>query len=166
MSQKKEVEVLAEVLESTRILTKWYLSKLKDVDMHRSFNVEGVELNSPYWLLGHLIWAENTLLLKALGGEEVSIPWIEKFGFGTKLSNEDSLPELDEMFSQWKVVHTKAVEHLKSIEDEKLDEENIIGFSFGPESSKRTMVHHVIRHEAIHSGQLGWICKLHGIKTV
>ena len=38
---KTEAQVLAEMLDSTRDFTKWYLSMLKDVDVYKTFELEG-----------------------------------------------------------------------------------------------------------------------------
>jgi len=73
---------------------------------------------------------------------------------------------IKEILDTWKDVHKAAIEHLNSMNDEELNETNDLDISFGGDKTKRMMIHHVIRHEAIHSGHLGMIAKMHGIKTV
>ena len=164
---KSESRILAEVFESTRQLTRYYSSNLKGVDMMKEFKVEGNVINSPYWLIGHLVWSEQYLLIKALGGADLNIPWIGHFGFGSKLPEDtNGLPTIKEIFDTWKEVHQAATDRLNSLKDEELDETNDLGISFGGDNSKRLIIHHVIRHEAIHAGHLGLIAKMHGIQTV
>lgn len=166
MGNKSEIQVLVEVLESARLLTRFYISKLKDVDMKKAFAVDGNDINSPYWIVGHLVWSEQFLLIQALGGPDLHIPWLKHFGFGTKLQDSQNLPPIKEILDTWKQVHAKALEFLNTLSDDELDKPNPLGLNFAGDDSKRMMIHHFIRHEAIHSGHLGLICKMHGIKMV
>lgn len=164
---KTEVNILADNYESVRLLTKWFLSKLKEVDMKKEFEAEGIKLNSAYWITGHLIWAENFLLLQALGGTAFQHSWLQYFGFGQKPSGEQpGLPDIKELLSTWKEVHPAAMLHVRSLPDEILVKDNPTGFGFGGDNSYRMMIQHAIRHEAMHTGHLSWTCKLHGIKTI
>ena len=165
MTQKSEAQILAHCFENTRQLTRFYLSKLKDTDMRKEFEIEGTKLNSAYWLTGHLVWAEYFLVLKVLKGPKIDIPWIKRFGFGTPLEGDD-LPDLKEIFATWKNVHQLVMEHISSIKDEELDDENELGVAFGDDKTKRMIIHHVIRHEAAHAGHLGWVAKLNEVHTV
>ncbi|MDZ4847200.1 MAG: DinB family protein [Chitinophagales bacterium] len=165
--QRTEANILADNYESVRLLTKWYISKLKDVDMKKEFIVEGKSLNSAYWLVAHLIWAENFLLLQALGGKSTDIPWLEKFKIGSKLSelNKD-VPEVKQLLEAWKEIHPAAMQHVRSLSDETLAKDNPMGFGFGGDNSHRMMIQHAIRHEAMHTGHLSWLCKLYGVGTI
>ncbi len=167
MSNKSEANILADAFESVRTLTKWYISKMKEVDMYKEFEVEGKKLNSAYWLVAHLIWAENFLLLECLGSNGADIPWLGQFSIKSKMpESRAGLPEIKEMLDAWKTVHAKAMEHVRSLPDELLDTENPLGIGFGDDKTHRMMIQHAIRHEALHTGHLSWICKLYGIKTV
>jgi hypothetical protein len=165
--QRTEANVLADAYESVRVLTKWYISKLKDVDMKREFSVDGNKLNSAYWVVAHLVWAENFLLIQALGGKPFDVEWMKLFGIGSKFPDEGKgLPEMKELLDTWKLIHPAAMEHVRSLSDETLAKDNPMGMGFGGDNTYRMMIQHAIRHEAMHTGHLSWLCKLYGLKTV
>ena len=167
MAGKTEGQILAEVLDNTRQLTRWYISLLKGYDPFKQFVVDGKQLNSAYWLIGHLAWTQNNMLLKTTGGKAMDIPWEKHFGFGKALDKDaEGLPGIKEILDTLKELQQRSVDHLRQITPEELDEPNPGGIAFGGDSSKRMMVHHVIRHEGVHAGHLSWICKLHGVKTI
>ncbi len=58
------------------------------------------------------------------------------------------------------------IDYLKTLTDEQLEEENALGMSMGGSKALKNILYHAIRHEGTHAGQLGWLCKLHGLKTV
>ncbi len=164
---KTESQILAEVLESTRFITRFYLSQLKGTNQFNEFEVEGRKLNSWYWILGHLTWSENLLGLKLLNGPAFEVDWLPGFKIGNPLAErKEGLPDLKELFALHKDVHLATIEHINSLPDEELNEDNESGVSFDGDASKRQIIHHVIRHESIHTGQLGWLCKLFGIETI
>jgi hypothetical protein len=134
--------------------------------MFHRFIVNGNTINSAYWLVAHLAWAENMLLLKGLNGPALSIPWLEKFGFGSEKEKKEGLPDIKDVLHTLNEIHARAMEFLRNIKDEELEEDNLLGFSFGANPSKRLIVHHLIRHESVHAGHLGLIAKMQGIKTV
>ena len=55
--------ILAEQMDNTRELTRYYLSKLKEVDVHESFCLNGKNLNPLIWEIGHLAVSQNWLVL-------------------------------------------------------------------------------------------------------
>jgi len=167
MTLRTEANVLADTYESVRALTKWYLSKMKDVDMHKIFEADGKKLNSAYWITAHLTWSEQFLLLMALGGKTLDIPWLEQFRIGSKYPNDTgTLPPIKQILDAWKEIHAAAMTHVRSLPDEILVKDNPAGFGFGGDNSYRIMIQHAIRHEAIHTGHLSWLCKLYDIQTV
>ena len=163
---KTQTQVLADTLDFTRNITRFYLSKLKGVDMHQRFEVNGIQLNSAYWVLCHLVWAENKLVLQSTGGPEIGHEWQQYFSFGSKPESNDNLPDLGEALKAFKTVHAQTMDHLYRLPDEKLEKPNLTGVSFGLEPTMRTAIMHAIRHEGTHSGHLGWLCKLHGVETI
>jgi len=167
MSHPTEANILADTFESVRILTRWYLSKMKEVDMHKRFEADGKKLNSAYWVVAHLIWTEHFLLLQVLGGKTLDIPWLEQFRLGAKAQEpmQDS-PDIKQLLDKWKEVHAAAMAHVRSLPDELLDKDNPMGIGFGGNNSFRMIIHHAIRHEAMHTGHLSWLCKLYGLETV
>ena len=167
MSIRTEANILADTYESVRILTRWYLAKMKDVDMHKVFEVDGKKLNSAYWIAAHLTWSEQFLLLLALGAKPLDFPWLDQFRIGSNLQEDKSgLPAVKDILDAWKEIHMAAMTHVRSLPDEALNNDNPSGFGFGDDKSYRMMIHHAIRHESIHAGHLSWLCKLHGIQTV
>lgn len=164
MSNYSQSLLLAETLDFTRGLSKWYLSLLKDTDMKKVFEINGHQLNSPIWIAAHLAWAENMLVLKSTGGKVFDIDWLNEVGLGA-LHNTDVLPEAKKVIKTMKAIHEASLAHITSLTDEQLDEPNITGINFG-ENTKRRVIQHAIRHEGTHAGHLGWICKLQGIKAI
>jgi hypothetical protein len=160
----KEVLALADMLDMTRGLTRWYMSFLKNVDMKQRFELSGIELNSPLWIAAHLVWAENMLVLQSTGGTPLNIAWLAQFQLGSEYDN-NNLPEVKDALDSMKAVHEASLAHIRSLTDEQLNEPNLSGISFGA-NTKRNVLQHAIRHEGTHAGHLGWICKLHGIQTV
>jgi len=157
--------LLAETMDETRNLTRFYLSKLKGEDMHRTFTIGDYTTNSPYWIMAHLTWAEHRLLVESLGHAPLDIPWLDRFSIGTVPPSSD-LPELDEVLSQFKAVHAYAMECLSGMTDGQLAEDNILGIQFGGKGSKHFIAQHTIRHEGTHCGQLSLIAQFYGKKTV
>jgi hypothetical protein len=142
----------------------WYLSLLKNTDPHRIFESNGIALNSLYWICGHLAWGENTLINKALGKTAHTAPWLDSFNLGSQ-SNAHG-PSFDEIKSVSKEIHLLALQNIASLQDNELDEPNALNFGFGGDTSKQMIIVHQIRHLGTHTGQLGWLCKLQGIKAI
>lgn len=164
---KTEANALADTFESVRTLARWYISKMKDADMFHEFEVSGQRLNSAYWLVAHLAWAENFLLLQALGGKALDIPYLEQFKIGAKMPEDKTgLPSVKQILDDWKEIHAAAMAHVRSLSDETLSKDNPMGMGFGGDNTYRMMLHHAIRHESMHTGHLSWLCKLYGIKTI
>lgn len=160
-------KVLAQTMDETRNLTRFYSGKLKGEDMDRVFEINGYTTNSAYWILAHLCWAENMLLLQCMGHKGLDIPWLNDFKIGsTKGHKPAKAPELKEVLSAMKDIHTAVLELLSSMTDEELDEDNPLGLAFGENRSKRFMAMHAIRHEGTHLGQLSLIAKMYGKQTV
>lgn len=160
-------KVLAQTMNETRNLTRFYSGKLKGEDMDRVFDISGYTTNSAYWILAHLCWAENMLLLQCMGHPGVDITWLKDFKIGsTKGEKPTGAPELKEVLAAMKDIHAVALEQLSSMTDEELNEDNALGISFGENRSKRFIAMHAIRHEGTHLGQLSLISKMYGKQTV
>ena len=163
---KREVDVLAEGIDKTRELTRFYLSKLKRVDEHKQFEFDGKRFNSVYWLIAHITWAECMLPLKATGGPNPEIVWLSAFKIGTDPEDGVDGPDFAEVLHQFKRVHHMALDHVRSLTDDQLDLPNLTGVMFGGEDTFRMVIQHTARHEGMHTGHLGWLCKMHGVETV
>lgn len=160
-------KVLAQTMDETRNLTRFYSGKLKGEDMNRVFEVNGFTTNSPHWILAHLCWAENMLLLQCMGHKGSGIPWLNDFKIGSsKGAKPANQPELSEVLAAMKDIHAAALQQLSSMTDEELDQDNVLGVAFGENRSKRFIAMHAIRHEGTHLGQLSLIAKMYGKHTV
>ena len=162
-----KIETIIEILQSTRNLTLYYLSLLKNVDQDKVFECEGKKLNSVNWLIAHLCWTDNFLLIKSSKNNiEISKEWFEEYGFGSNPEEIKTMLSYTALMEILNANRTVCIDYLKTISDEQLEEENILGMSMGGSKSLKNIFYHAIRHEGTHAGQLGWLCKLHGIKTV
>ncbi|MDB5228366.1 MAG: hypothetical protein JWN78_2559 [Bacteroidota bacterium] len=157
--------ILLDTFNETRSLSHHYFNKLKDTDINKTFDANGVPLNSAKWIMAHLAWGEHFLILEAMGGEKIPVEWFSKVAFGSPMTDPSSLPDIEEILSTLKTVHETANNFVRPLTDEFLEEKNVSGLRFGPNESKRYMLMHAIRHEGTHAGHLGWLCKINGIKT-
>lgn len=158
-------EIIADILDSTRRLTRYYLHELRDVDPRTRFVVDGVTLNAPLWIVAHLTWAEHALVFGNAEVEDLPYPWMASFAFGSTPLPAEELPDMKEIRSAFDDVHTKALAYIRSLTDADLAEE-VTFRELDWTDSRMKILYHVIRHEGSHAGHLGWLCKLHGIKTV
>lgn len=160
---KKESDILADVYESVRNLSMRFIAPLKDLDIYTRIEVKNTKFNSAHWILAHLVWTEHFLLNRGLGGEEMEINWLDQYSFGSNPDDVKIKPTFDEIMKRLDEVHERAMQNIKSLSDEQLQEDNKIGASFGGSKSKRTLIIHAIRHEPMHIGQLSWILKTNGL---
>lgn len=161
-----EALILSDTLQKTRDLTRWYLSLLKDSDPYKRWEVNGAPLNSIIWIASHLTWAENFLVLKGTGGEPVTIDWSENYNINSNGDLHHAEHDMKTVLGVLKTVHEKAIAHLLTITDEQMEAENTLGFGFGGLKTNRILIQHAIRHEAMHTGHLSWLCKINKLQTV
>ncbi len=163
---KNEAVVLWDTFQKVRDLTKWYFSLLKGVDSRVKYEANGATLNSPLWLASHLAWSENFLMIKGTGGEGAAIDWLDHYKIASDGTIHSDTHDIKTALDALKLVHEKAAAHVQSLADEKLDEQNPFGFAFGGVSTNRILIQHAIRHEAMHTGHLSWLCKLNKIQSI
>jgi hypothetical protein len=161
-----EAKVLADTFQKVRDLTRWYFSMMKEVDPYKHWEVNGTRLNNLIWLGSHITWAENSLILQGTGGKGVDIHWLEHYNISSNGSLHDAKHDMRTILDALKHVHELAMEHLLTITDEKMDAENVFGFGFGGLKTNRILIQHAIRHEAMHTGHLSWLCRINKIETV
>ena len=161
-----EPQTLMYVFNETRSLTHFYFNKMKDADVYKVFEVDGKALNSAAWIMAHLAWAENFLILQALNGPAQNADWFSKVAFGSLPAKKEELPDIETILATMKIVHEATKEFVNNLAPEELDTDNVLGMKFGQNTSKRFLLIHAIRHEGTHAGQLGWLCKLHAAKTL
>ena len=162
----KEAIVLNDTFQKTRDLTRWYLSLLKDSDPYKHWEINGTSLNSVIWVASHIAWAENFLVLKGTGGEALEIDWLEHYNISSDGKLHHPEHDMKTVMATMKAVHEKASAHLLTLSDDEMEAENGVGFGFGGIKTNRILVQHAIRHEAMHTGHLSWLCKINKVQTV
>src|ERR1035441_2993438 len=108
MTEKSEAIILAEVFEDVRGLTKFCLHRAKKVDPHRTYEAYGSPLNSLYWIMGHVVWAEYYLLVEALTGNKMEISWLKNFERGSNFEENRDNPTIEEVMRTMDLVHNQA----------------------------------------------------------
>lgn len=161
-------ELLAIAVDDARKYSLFYLNKLikNNADLGKTFEVDGKTLNNTIFIAGHLAVTENYLCLRCTGGEIVRFSWAKLFALGVPVPKIEECPPLEEILATMNAVHEKSLLHIRSLTDGFLAENNVGGFKFGSDETNRSIILHAVRHESSHAGHLGWLCKLHGIKTI
>ena len=162
--KKSESQILADVYEKVRNLSKMFIKSIDQIDIHKQLEINGVKFNSAYWLIAHLAWTEHSLIVYGVGGQDMKLEWLEEYGFGTDPENVITKPPLEDVLKQLDDINAKAMEIIKGLSDEQLEEDNHLDFTIAGSKSKRNLIIHSIRHEPMHIGQLSWILKSNGIK--
>lgn len=166
MQTKSESRTLLEAYESVRALSKFFFGMIGDSDIHKSPVLEGVKFNNIHWIIAHLAWSENMLILKAVGNIDSGIPWLEEYAIDSDPDEIRTKPDLPELIRAIDSIHEQAKEVISGLTDADLDSDNELNISFGKNKSKRVIIQHAIRHEPMHIGQLSWLLKLSGKETV
>jgi hypothetical protein len=161
-----QANLLADTYEMAYGLVRFYTGSLKQADPNLQWEVNGNKLNSIAWINAHLCWSENMLLLQAIGGPSTGIVWLDHYTFGSDGSLHDAKVDMKAILTDRKIVHEAAMKHLRSLSDEDLEKDNLLGISFGSGKTYKNIIQHAIRHEGTHAGHLGWLCKINGVKTV
>lgn len=159
-----KTQLLIQTYQMARDLSKYYISQMEGIDIHKVYEINGVKVNSAYWILAHLVWTEHFLIVEGIGGESMGIEWLNDFGFGSLPEDIKEQPPIEEVKLRFEEVHAKAIEILSSTSDEQMEAENNIEANFGGSKDKLHVLMHAIRHEPMHIGQLSWILKANGIR--
>jgi uncharacterized damage-inducible protein DinB len=166
MENNTRTQALVKAYEMSWNLAAYYFSKLENIDLHKRYELEGVKMNSAYWILAHMVWTEHFLILEGIGGESIGIEWLNDFGFGADPDSIQNPPSVEEIKSKMDEVHKRALEILNTMTDEMMMADNNIEATFGGSQSKESVLMHAIRHAPMHVGQISWILKINGIKMV
>ena len=161
---KTEAQAFLEVYESVRNLSKMYISNINKETLHNCYELNGVKMNSAYWLVTHLVWTERFLIIQGIGGKDMEDHWLDEYGFGSKPEEIKTEPEYEEVLKLLDDIHAKAVEIITPLTDEQLNEQNNINANFGGKTDKRAVLKHAIRHEPMHIGQISWILKADNVE--
>src|SRR5690606_266032 len=131
--------LLADTYEMAYSLVRYYTSNLKEADPFKQWEVNGVKLNSIFWLNAHLCWSENYLLLQATGGNPNETKWLEHYGFGSDGTHHALDIDFKEILNTRKVIHEAAMAHLRSLNDEDLMKENAFSIQFSQSKSNKSI---------------------------
>ncbi len=164
--QKIEANTLADMLESSRQLSRYYLSFTAELDLDRRFMVHDFHTNSIHWIVAHMAWAQDFLILKGVGNKSMDLPWFEAFRIGKESPETEHYPPYAETLDAFNNVHTASIELIRTLTSEQLDMANHSELSFGPDNTKRAVIRHAIRHESMHCGHLSWLLRMHGRKVI
>ncbi len=161
-----EAQILARQLDKARELTKWYLSLMKGCDPFKTFEFDGKRFNSIIWEIGHLAMSENFLANYLTYGSGTKEDWFACFSMGGDNEVTDAYPDFKAVLDSFKQIHLNTLEHINQLSDEQLDQPTKKAFNVAGIQTVRDAIIHSIRHESIHTGHLGWLCKMHGVKSV
>ena len=73
---------IAALLDQGRKFNLIYIRMLDPSRLHERYTFNGVEMNSAQWIIGHLAWAEVSMVLGLCGGQIPKLPWLEQFAAG------------------------------------------------------------------------------------
>ena len=162
---RTETQILADMMDKSRQLTRFYISNLKAVDPYIPIEFGGKTFNSVYWLTAHLIWAEDYLIVQGTGAKSVAPDWVKHYHLGSDGSLHEGHGDYKALLNDMRQVHESAMHYLRGLDDAILDKDNTLGFHFGDgDATNRFIIMHAVRHEGGHSGNLAWLCKMHEVK--
>ncbi len=158
------IDLLCDVLDNQRRLTKWYLKKIPKEMLGERIEVDGVKLNAPIWLVAHLIWTDYNIGLLPFGHKGHKHEWLNQVGFKSTGDMPENIPSVDEIFKLFDDTHQLKLDFFKSLDDSILDEPYAVEW-MGFKNNYYALLH-LVRHEGVHTGGIATFCKLKGIKTV
>ncbi len=161
-----EAQFLADMMRHSHELTRSHLRKLESVDLHKRFEVEGYQLNSAYWLFAHMTVSQNWLILRGTLGHFQKFSWAKLFTIGSVPPPIEVCPPFDEVVAKMEEVDRLSVEHVANLDETALGSPHHAMLQLPYGNTVRDIIKFHVRHESMHNGQLSWLCKLHGIKTI
>ena len=162
---RTETQILADMMDKARLLTRFYISNLKEADPYTPIDFGGKKFNSIYWLTAHLLWAEDYLIVQGTGGKSIAPGWADHYQIKSDGRLHDGHGDYKVLLSDMKQVHESAMQYLRGLDDAILDKDNALGFHFGDgDATNRFIIMHAVRHEGGHSGNLAWLGKMHEVK--
>ena len=163
---RTEAMAIAELLNYTRGLTKWYISKVPQEKLNETLEINGHQMNSAYWLIAHLTWAEYSIS-RSLGAPKLGVGWLDEFKISSPHTpHQDEWPVYADLHQAMDEVHESTVEFTQSLSYETLNEVHPNEQLHHIFKTKRQALFHINRHEGYHTGQIGLIAKAYGAKTV
>ena len=157
-------QTIAEMLDQCRKFNRYYISLLDYARLHESYTFDNLQMNTAYFIVGHLAWTEWGIITQSLDGPEFPAPAIEKFHIGSqKGSHPVDLPFAD-LVAEMDRIHQYALNYIQGLSEEQLEEKVYVAPARW-NTVRRKALYHMIRHESFHTGQLAWIAKVHGART-
>ena len=159
-------DLMVHCLEDTR---KHTLAQVEDLTDPEMMFQPKPDVNHATWLLGHVVTSENGLILRWCAGES-AMPgrFLKVFFMGTGPDPDPSVyPAKEEILKVLADVHTRAVEVVKGLSAEQLDERPV-GYEEMPPGArelfwcKGACIWHHASHEAGHAGQISMLRRLMG----
>jgi len=159
-------DFMVHLLEDSRKHTLGLVEDLSDEEM--MFQPQP-DTNHALWLLGHIVTSENGLILTWCGGQP-AMPeeYVQLFSIGTKPQSDPApYPSKEEVLEVLADVHAKAIELVKGLSAEQLDERPV-GYDEMPPGaqqlfwSKGACIWLHATHEASHAGAITLLRRLLG----
>ena len=154
-------KTIAEQMDQTREMTRFYLSQLKAADPYEIHTIKNKKVNPIIWEIGHLTVTQNWLVMYLCKGPSERISWAKTFGMGSSPSaNKEDYPPYDEVWNMFKHIHQKSIHFVSELSDEELLKTTDKDLFFLRNNSYKDAIMHSIRHEGIHAGCISWHCKI------
>jgi hypothetical protein len=159
-------DIILDQLNWTRQTT---LSTFAEFDVGQRFFQAAPGVNHPLWLLGHIAGSEDRLLLQHCTGRSLVPPEYAKlFGIkSTPLADPAAYPSGEEILETLARIHQAALDFVRGATEADLAQPPV-GFDQMPDRAKQLFPSRLrcawfhANHEAMHSGQLGYIRRLLG----
>jgi hypothetical protein len=123
--------------------------------------------NHALWILGHLAWAEERLIVCFANGRDHPHPqWEAQFGMGAlPVADAGKYPSKDELWDRWRRVRTNTLQTLADFDDA-----GLAARSFAKDADHLATIDNcfmaAVTHTAFHCGQLADIRRALGRKPV
>ncbi|MEZ5007097.1 MAG: DinB family protein [Chitinophagales bacterium] len=158
------IKLLCDALDNQRGLTKWYLKKIPQEMLAERIEANGVKLNSPLWLVSHLIWTDYSIGLFPLGFKDKQPEWLNGVGFKSSGEMPENAPNTQAILDLFDSSHQLKLDFFQTLDEAILDEPYAVEW-LGFKNNYYALLH-LLRHEGVHTGGIATFCKLKGIKTV
>ena len=158
-------KTIAEQMDQTREMTRFYLSQLKEADPYEIHTIKNKKVNPIIWEIGHLTVTQNWLVMYLCKGPAERILSAKTFGMGSSpTSNKEDYPPYDEVWNMFKHIHEKSIDFVSALSNDDLNKPIDKDLFFLRNNTYKDAIMHSIRHEGIHAGCLSWHCKLNPSK--
>ena len=116
-------------------------------------------VNHVLWLTGHMIWAEDYLLVEIPSGKTYrSKEWDACFDHSSEKLPEDEYPPWAEVRAEFTVVHEKVMKHLARLNHVDLQRPSFLERQWFPTAFHS--IAHQVTHGHYHLGQLIYVTRL------